>query len=404
MRVAVVAHNARRVGGAEAYVGTIVPALERAGFELATWFERADGPGEPVFPAGAPRPSWTAGPAVADALGALAAWRPDLLFVHGLQSIEAERSIVAIAPAVAFAHSYYGTCITGSKSHAFPRPAPCSRTFGPACLARFYPRRCGGLSPLTMAAQFRLQRGRLAPLDSYARIAVASRHMAREYERHGLAAKVRVIGLPAPPSADSREARSSDAESRLLYLGRLERTKGVPLLLESVAMAARAMDRTLFLDIAGEGSQRAQLERRAARLAAARRNLTIRFHGHLAAADCERLIGASDVLLVPSCWPEPFGLVGLEAASRGVPAIAFDVGGIRDWLVDGRTGVLVAGVPDARGFAQAIVRCLADPAALQKMGQRARDHSRQFALERHLERITAVFAEVTPAARTVGSP
>ncbi len=404
MRVAVVSHNERRVGGAETYVRAIVPALERAGFTVATWFEGAQGTGDPVLPAGSARPSWTADADTTAALRALSAWRPDLLFVHGLQSLAAERAIVAIAPAVAFVHSYYGTCISGSKCHTFPNATPCDRTFGLACLAYFYPRRCGGMNPATMVDQFRVQRGRLGLLGSYARILVASHHMAREYERHGLGDKVRVVGLPAPPAGARPEVWWPAAPWRLLYMGRLETTKGVPLLLESVAVVARVVQGPVVLDIAGEGSLRGRLEIEAGRLMAVHRNLTVHLHGHLGPADCETLIAASHVLLVPSCWPEPFGLVGLEAASRGVPAIAFDVGGIRDWLVDGRTGVLVGGTPpDPRRFADAVIDCLSDPAALRAMGNRALEHSREFALDRHVERVTAVFADAAAARRQAGT-
>ena len=64
---------------------------------------------------------------------------------------------------------------------------------------------------------------------------------------------------------------------------------------------------------------------------------------HLHRADrADRLIGAlAAVLAVPSVWPEPFGLVGLEAAARGVPAVAFDTGGIRQWLHHQISGLLV---------------------------------------------------------------
>ena len=50
-----------------------------------------------------------------------------------------------------------------------------------------------------------------------------------------------------------------------------------------------------------------------------------------------------DLLVVPSVWPEPFGLVGPEAAHHGVPSAAFAVGGIPEWLVDGVSGHLAAG-------------------------------------------------------------
>ena len=75
------------------------------------------------------------------------------------------------------------------------------------------------------------------------------------------------------------------------------------------------------------------------------------------------LFQESDLLVVPSIWPEPFGQVGPEAGLYGVPVAAFAVGGTPSWLTDGVNGLLAAGdPPTAAGLAESIVGCLADPA------------------------------------------
>ena len=68
------------------------------------------------------------------------------------------------------------------------------------------------------------------------------------------------------------------------------------------------------------------------------------------------------------CWwpcrasgPSPSGLVGLDAASLGRPAVAFDVGGIRDWLTDGSNGRLIDARAGEDGLARAITAFLQDP-------------------------------------------
>ena len=68
------------------------------------------------------------------------------------------------------------------------------------------------------------------------------------------------------------------------------------------------------------------------------------------------------MLVVPSLWPEPFGLVGLEAARHRLPVAAFAVGGIPDWLRPGVNGYLAPGDPPTPGgLADAIIACLKDP-------------------------------------------
>ncbi len=91
----------------------------------------------------------------ADRGASLRAWKPDLLFAHGLDNADLERQVLGIAPSVVVQHTYHGTCITSAKTMHVPDVRACGRQFGPACLALYFPRRCGGLNPLTMAPPLR---------------------------------------------------------------------------------------------------------------------------------------------------------------------------------------------------------------------------------------------------------
>ena len=98
----------------------------------------------------------------------------------------------------------------------------------------------------------------------------------------------------------------------------------------------------------------------------------------------------SSTSLMPSLWPEPFGLSGLDAAALGRPSIAFDVGGIREWLADGVNGRLVAPAEGDTGFARAIASLLDNPPECARLGQNALDVSRRMSLSAHVERLEAV--------------
>jgi glycosyltransferase involved in cell wall biosynthesis len=140
---------------------------------------------------------------------------------------------------------------------------------------------------------------------------------------------------------------------------------------------------------------RESLEAKARRLAGRHPNLTVTFTDWLSARERDSVLRGADLLTVPSRWPEPFGLTGVEAASLGVPAVAFDVGGIADWLRHGETGILVPpSFPKVRRFADAIVKCLGDLPALERMGERARAHAAAFTVDGHLERLEPLLAEV----------
>jgi glycosyltransferase involved in cell wall biosynthesis len=82
-------------------------------------------------------------------------------------------------------------------------------------------------------------------------------------------------------------------------------------------------------------------------------------------------------VLAPSIWPEPFGLVALEAAAAGKPVVASAIGGLRDTVLDGETGLLVR-PGDRAGLAAAAARLIDDSALRERMGRAARLRAARF--------------------------
>lgn len=395
MRIAFAAHSGEQVGGVEAYVRRVVPALVAAGHDVSCWLERGEANGEPLFRPVDDVTCFKAGDQPQAALDALQRWKPDVLYSQGIASPSREQELLNVAPSVVFCHSYYGTCISGSKMQQRPTQQCCTREFGVGCLLQYYPRRCGGRSPLTMLRQYRLQQDRLELLASYDRLVVASRHMADEYAKHGLQDKVRVVPLPIESVHPSHASAEDDGTWRLLYLGRLEEIKGAHIAVESAAIVAASSERPVHLQVSGNGSLRGRLQQQADILMARHSNLTITITGWLREEQCSDAVSWAHVLLVPSCWPEPFGMVGIEAAQRGVPTVAFAVGGIPEWLSDGVNGRLVPGdPPDSNNFAEGITACLADSQTLNRMRAGSRIAARGFGLDAHVRQLETVLAEV----------
>ena len=100
---------------------------------------------------------------------------------------------------------------------------------------------------------------------------------------------------------------------------------------------------------------------------------------------------SADLLAVPSVWPEPFGLVGVEAGCVGLPAVAYAVGGISAWLRPGESGELApADPPTAPGLAKAIVRVLADVAYWRQLSAGAWEMARNYTREGHVSHIDEI--------------
>jgi glycosyltransferase involved in cell wall biosynthesis len=346
------------------------------------------------------------------ALSGLRKWHPDVIYGHGLSDPSIETRTLEAAPSVLFAHGYRGMCISGGKAFKQPVVRPCGRRFGWRCLMHFYPHRCGGLNPTTMWNDFRRESRRFAMLRSYQAIVTASGHMREEYLKQGFSPEeVKLIPLPAdhlnfePVSSLNGDVNSGahrhgkvgfDEAHRLLFVGRMEVVKGGGVLLDALPRVFGVLGRPLQVTFVGDGLERRRWEQKAARLEASAPPLKIQFTGWLEGAQLWPVFRDSDLLVVPSLWPEPFGLIGPEAGSHGLPAAAFDVGGIADWLKDGFNGYLAPGdPPSSEGLAQAIIRCLRVPANYRRLRQGAVESARRFSLNSHVAALLELFKEVS---------
>lgn len=372
MKILVATRYRGVIGGAETYLSLAIPALVQRGHDVALLYECSEEPsGTTIDPEHLDIERWcTQDRGWAETVRRVREWSPDVVYSHGLDQDTLEEELITHFPVVLHAHNYYGTCLTGSKRHAFPTARPCSRRFGAACLVLHYPRRCGGLDPATMVRSYYTQKQRRARLPRYRGVIVASSHMASEYVRHGVAStRVHRLPYPVTPQNDA-ESRShaTSSPNKLLFISRLTDLKGGTHLIRAMRDASDALARTLTLSVAGTGPEQPVLEALAKRL-----NVPATFYGWVRGPDHHRLFQESDLLAIPSVWPEPFGIVGIEAGTYGIPSVGYGVGGIVDWLEPGVTGELAPGnPPTVRGLANALVRILESPTYYQSLCEGAK--------------------------------
>ena len=401
MRVAIANWHRRVVGGAESYIKGVATALESAGVELALVSESESATDRERIELSPGTPTWCVSeigePA---ALAAMRAWRPDVVFVHLVESPSLEMRLLELAPAVLFAHAYHGMCISGEKTFKFPDVRPCGLPFGWKCLIHFYPNRCGGLSPITMWRDYLKQSERHSMLPKYSAIATASEHMRLELIANG-AMPERIHKIPMLVSGAFAEAGNklaasrADETKRIFCVGRMGLLKGTGFLFDALPTVAAALNSQIDLTFIGDGPGRAAWEEHARRVCARHARISIRMAGWKTPAEIRAALAGADLLVVPSVWPEPFGLVGPEAARLGVPAAGFDVGGISEWLVDGVNGELAPGnPPSAKGLADAIVRCLRDQEVHKRLRAGALQLSQRFDARLHVQSLIRIFREV----------
>jgi glycosyltransferase involved in cell wall biosynthesis len=202
---------------------------------------------------------------------------------------------------------------------------------------------------------------------------------------------------PLPDLYQSLEQVRKKRDWQLCCIGRMEPLKGEVMFLRALPTVASALDKPLSVVFAGDGRDRAFLEKEAACLK--HRNIrSIKFTGWIGTDAVRALLESSDLLVMPSLWPEPFGLTGVEMGSKAIPAVAFDVGGISQWLKEGVNGYLARGDPPSEeGLAKAIVRCLSDPVGYVGLLRGASEVGAQFQLQQHIDIFLNVVGRVLGA-------
>ena len=157
---------------------------------------------------------------------------------------------------------------------------------------------------------------------------------------------------PQRERAELRRELGVDGDRRVvLAVGSLIRRKGFDVLLEALGQLGHRREAALW--IAGEGAERANLERRIDEL-----DLGSRARLHGARDDVPDLLAACDLFAMPS-RAEGVGVAALEAMAAGVAVVASAVGGLGEVVVEGRTGLLVP-PEDPQALAEAIGALLGD--------------------------------------------
>lgn len=189
--------------------------------------------------------------------------------------------------------------------------------------------------------------------------------------------RIEVVPLPLPaplaptPAAIAwAEGLAAGATPVIATLTRLEPRKGIDQVIRALPAVAARHPGIRFL-VAGGGPDLARLEALAASQGVADR---VRFLGRIDEAQKAALLARADLFAMPARREggsvEGFGIVYLEAAWQGCPALAGREGGAAEAVADGETGILCDGA-DAAAVAAALDAMLADPTRLEAMGAAA---------------------------------
>jgi len=177
--------------------------------------------------------------------------------------------------------------------------------------------------------------------------------------------------------------------NNLLYMGRLSKEKGIKYLIKAMTDITKKIP-AVHLNITGGGPEKENLERLIKQL---KLEKNVSFIGQIPNKEIERYYKISNILIVPSICEEVFPLVGIEAMSVGRPVIGTRVGGIPEWLDDGKTGFLVDPGNSAQ-IAEKVIQLFSNRKLMDKMGENGRKKAEQLDIKNHIKEIEIVYQEV----------
>jgi len=180
-----------------------------------------------------------------------------------------------------------------------------------------------------------------------------------------------------------------DGKLNILFVGRLEKRKGLDYLLGAYGQVKREFPNSRLI-VAGPGTRlRRNYERKVSRM----KLKDVVFTGRVSYADLPRYYHTADIFCAPATGEESFGIILLEAMAAGKPIVASNISGYASVVNDGVEGLLVP-PRDEGALAQAILSLLSDSTLCQQMGARGRAKAEEYRWEHVAQMVMDYYLEL----------
>jgi glycosyltransferase involved in cell wall biosynthesis len=303
---------------------------------------------------------------------------PDVIHVHNFPSLEIFKGINAVPPLVRTVHSFETLCETHLK--LLPDGSICNFPKGSSC------RTVCGFDDCFRSVRVRCE-NRFSKIRFSRFIAISTYIQKVLIDNQFPTEKIRV--LPNFTRMKPTVAEIAE-ENRVLYVGRMTPEKG---LLQLIRAMQRMHQKPVLTIIGRDGILGQTSFQDAVVRELASSGIQAEIQPWMVGEELSRNYARSKVVAVSSVWPEPFGLVGIEAMLHGKPVVAFDVGGVRDWLQHEKTGYVVPQA-DLDQYAVRMDQLISDDKLRHEMGDTARRCARaQFTSQRYIYELLGIYME-----------
>lgn len=303
--------------------------------------------------------------------------RPDVIHLHNTYYPSQFEFLRRQAPVIQTVHDFFNCCPILLKT--LPDRI-CTIPMGLGCL------RSGCVSPKSIRELWRFKTKFInrEAMKMFDKLLVTTEFMKRTLVCNGFdTKKVEALSL----FVEDWKCGVPPQENAILFVGRLTKEKGI---LHFIHML-KLLKCHFRAFVIGDGLQRQECE-------CLVRNLGLEdkviFTGFLERQELREYFAKSALVVVPSLWPEPFCLVGLEAMSSSRPVVAYNVGGISTWLRDNYNGYLVQR-GDIQKLANATETILKNRRLNIDMGENGRlSYEERFTEKKHFSRLFAIYKEL----------
>jgi glycosyltransferase involved in cell wall biosynthesis len=392
-------------GGTEEYIALLTPELTRRGVRSHLVCGVVTGVLPPELSSvhvvdglASRRPR----PDTADEVAAVVAGLdPDVVYLHNVFDatvVSAVVSRVTRGTVIWYVHDHYLTCLSELRWRR--DLGSCPQRLGEGCLVAIGAGQCvlrhpdRSLGPADLRERMSLSRS-MAHADGIVVVSEYMRRLLADAEPH-LADRIHVVPRPIRDlgSLGDGDRHEPEDPTAITFAGRLTPEKGLAVLIEALGMMHGSGP--VELRIAGVVENDAywsQCQRLGHSARSANPLLTVTYLGHLDYPSIDELFRKSDVVAIPSQWPEPLGVVALEAMAAGAAVVASNIGGLDTALVHGQNGVLVDPPDDVAAWSAAIESQVHHPERARRLGRRAHhDVSGRTAAD-HVDVLDRIIAE-----------
>ncbi len=386
MKILHITHSYAPLGGAEYYIYNVCSEIEKQGHKNViicsekhntTWPED----GKKVFFIKNITDFDCSDEINDKALSLVKTENPDIIFLHIFNNATLAEKLLTLKPIIRYVHNHNLYCPSGFATN---RLFDCTKKFGFLCLASCFIGNCIGCKPTKAIEKYNAVKANLNIAKKFNALIVASEFMKRNLVANGIDKnKIHIIPYFTYPKETQN---TSDDAKTILFAGRICKSKGPDYLIRAV----KFIRQPYRLTIAGDGYYTGHIKSLAQVLGVYD---NIDFRGWLNQKELDICYEQASVVVIPSVWPEPFGIVGIEAMSYGKPVVAFDSGGISEWLSNQEGGFLVR-KNDIAALADRINTLLEDTQLRKRFGENgARVVREKFSPQRHIELLLNLFSK-----------